>query len=86
MNTAAEVLVIIVSAVLAIFLIVLIVVLVQANKILRHVRYITARAENVVDSMETAAAAFERTASPLAIIRIIGNIIEQTSKVRKRKD
>lgn len=86
MNTAAEVLVIIVSAVLAIFLIVLIVVLFQANKILKQVKYITARAENVVDSMEAAASAFERTASPLAIIRIIGNIMEQTSKIRKRKD
>jgi predicted PurR-regulated permease PerM len=86
MNTAAEVLVIIVSAVLAIFLVVLIIVLVQANKILKQVRYITARAENVVDSMEAAASAFERTASPLAIIRIIGNIMEQTSKIRKRKD
>lgn len=77
---------IIVSAVLAIFLVVLIIVLVQANKILKQVRYITARAENVVDSMEAAASAFERTASPLAIIRIIGNIMEQTSKIRKRKD
>jgi predicted PurR-regulated permease PerM len=86
MNTASEVLVIIVSSILAIFLIVLIVALVYIVKILKQVRHITARAENVADSMEAAASAFERTASPLAILKIIGNIIEQTSRIRKRKD
>lgn len=85
MDTAAEVLVIIVSAVLAIFLVVLIIVLLQANKVIKQVKSITARAENVADSMEAAAAAFERTASPLAIIKIIGNIVEQSTRIRKRK-
>lgn len=85
MDTAAEILVIIVSAVLAIFLVVLIIVLLQANKVIKQVKSITARAENVADSMEAAAAAFERTASPLAIIKIIGNIVEQSTRIRKRK-
>ncbi|MBX4190972.1 hypothetical protein KW794_02700 [Candidatus Saccharibacteria bacterium] len=85
MDTAAEILVIIVSSVLTIFLVILIIVLVQANKVIKQVKRVTARAENVADSMEAAAAAFERTASPLAIIKIIGNIIDQTSRARKRK-
>lgn len=85
MDTAAEILVIIVSAVLAVFLIVLIVALVQGIKILKQVKKITARAENVADSMEAAAAAFERTASPLAVLKVIGNIVEQTTRIRKRK-
>ncbi len=85
MNTASEILVIIVSSVLAIFLIVLIIVLIQASKLIKQVKRVTVRAENVADSMEAAASAFERTASPIAIIKIIGNIIDQTTRSRKRK-
>lgn len=86
MNTAAEVLLIIVSAVLAIFLVVLIVAIVQIVKILKQVKRVMHRAENVADSVEAATSAFERAASPLAILKIIGNIIEQTTRIRKRKD
>ena len=85
MNTAAEVLVIIVSSVLAIFLLVLIIAAVYTVKILKQVRRITERAENVAGSVEAAASAFERTASPLAVIKLIGNIVNQASKVRNRK-
>jgi hypothetical protein len=85
MNTASEVLVIIVSSVLAIFLLVLIVALVYAVKILKVVRRITARAENVAGTMEAAASAFERTASPLAVLKVVANIVEQASRIRKRK-
>jgi predicted PurR-regulated permease PerM len=85
MNTASEVLLIIVSSILTIFLLVLIVGLVYMVKVLRQVKRITSRAENVADSMEAAAAAFERTASPIAILKIIGNIVEQTTRIRKRK-
>jgi hypothetical protein len=86
MDTAAQILLIIVSAVLAIFLVVLIVALVQIVKILKQVKHVVTRAESVADSMEAATAAFERAASPLAVLKIIGNIVEQTSKFRKRRD
>jgi hypothetical protein len=86
MDTAAEVLLIIVSVVLSIFLIVGIIAGVYTIKILKQVRRITERAENVADSVEAAASTFEKSASPIAIIRIIGNIIEQTTRMRKRKD
>ena len=85
MNTASEVLLIIVSSVLAIFLAFLIVTLVYVIKILKQVKKITLHAENVVDSVEAATSAFERAASPLAVIRIIGNIIEQTAKISRKK-
>lgn len=85
MNTASEVLVIIVSSILAIFLIVLIVATVYIVKILKQVRRLTERAENVAGSVEAAASTFERAASPLAILKIIGNIVEQTSRIRKKK-
>lgn len=85
MNTASEVLVIIVSAVLAIFLVILIFVLIQVYKILRHVRRITAQAQNVADSVEAAASAFERTASPLAVLKVVANIVDQVTRSKRRK-
>lgn len=86
MDTAADVLLIIVSSVLAIFLVVLIVAVIYIVKILKQVRRLTERAENVAGSVEAAAGAFERAASPLAVLKIIGNIVEHTAKFRKRKD
>ncbi len=85
MNTASEVLVIIVSSVLAIFLITLIVALVYVVKILKQVRQITERAQSVAGSVEAAASTFERAASPLAVLKIIGSIVNHAEKIRKRK-
>jgi F0F1-type ATP synthase membrane subunit b/b' len=85
MDTASEVLIIIVSSVLAVFLIVLIVALVFVVKVLKQLRRITERAENVAGSVEAAATTFEKAASPLAILKLIGTIVEQTSRIRKRK-
>jgi hypothetical protein len=85
MDTAAEILVIIVSSVLAIFLLVLIVIAIYTVKILKQVRRITDRAENVAGSVEAAASAFERTASPLAMLKIISGIVKTANKARNRK-
>jgi heme/copper-type cytochrome/quinol oxidase subunit 2 len=86
MNTASEVLLIIVSAILAIFLLVLIAAVIYVVKILRQVKRITERAESVAGSVEAAASVFGRTATPLAILKIIGKIMGQANKTRKRKD
>ena len=80
------VLLIVVSSTLTVFLIVLIVAIVYVIKILKSVQRLSLKAENVAESVESAAATFERTASPLAVLRVIGNIIEQTTKIRKIKD
>ncbi len=84
MDTAAEVLLIIVSSVLAVFLIVTIVAVGYLISILRQLKRITARAENVADTVESAAAAFERASSPIAVLKLIGKIIEQTSNFKKK--
>jgi len=83
MNTASEVLVIIVSAVLAIFLAVAIVALVYLIGVLKQAKRITQQAENVADSVHAAASAFERTATPLAVFKLIGNIVGRSQKRRK---
>jgi len=83
MNTASEVLLIIVSAILAIFLLVLIAATIYVVKILRQVKRITERAETVAGSVEAAASAYGRTAAPLAVLKIIGKIVKQSNRTRK---
>jgi predicted PurR-regulated permease PerM len=85
MDTAAEVLLIIVSAVLAIFLLVLIFVGVWTVKLIKQAKRVLEHAENVADSVEAAASAFERTATPLSVLKIISNIIGQTSRTKRKR-
>lgn len=86
MDTASEVLLIIVSAILAIFLIVLIATIVYVLKILRQVKRLTERAETVAGSVEAAATAFGKTATPLAVFKIVSKIVKQANRTRKGKD
>jgi predicted PurR-regulated permease PerM len=86
MNTAAEVLLIVVSSVLSIFLVVLIIFFVYAIKVIKQLRRITERADNVTASVEAAATTFEKAASPLALVKLLSNIVDQTSKMRRKKD
>jgi sensor histidine kinase YesM len=86
METASWVLLIVVSSALTLFLIVLIVAIVYFIGILKQVKRITAQAESAVDSLEAAASTIQKTASPLAVLKLIGNIVNQASKInRKRK-
>lgn len=85
MDTATQVLVIIVSAVLAVFLIFAIVATVYIIKIVKRIKQITDHAENVAESMESAASAFRRTATPLAFLKLLSGIIENATRVGKRK-
>jgi predicted PurR-regulated permease PerM len=84
METASWILLIVVSSVLAIFLIVLIVAIVYVINILKQVKKLVEQAENVVDSVESAASSFERTVSPLTVFKIVGNIVEQASRMGGR--
>jgi hypothetical protein len=83
MDTTAEVLLIIVSSVLSIFLVLLIVALSYGISIMRRVKKIVDRAENVADSVEAAASAFEKTATPIAVFKFISKIVAHSKKAKK---
>jgi beta-lactamase regulating signal transducer with metallopeptidase domain len=85
MDTAAQTLVIINSIVLVIFLIVFIITLVYVIKVLKQLGRITEHAEHVAESVEAAANTFEKAASPMALLTLLGKIVEQTNKFRKKK-
>jgi hypothetical protein len=84
MNDTAVITLIVVSAALTVFLVLLCVALGYLISILRQVKRITARAENVADTVESAAAAFERASSPLAVLKLLGKIVEQASEFKKK--
>jgi hypothetical protein len=85
MDTAAEALLIVVSSALTIFLIVLIVAIIYLIGVLKQVKRITTQAESAVDSVQSAASAFERSASPLAVLKLVGKIVNEASKFNKKR-
>jgi len=84
MNNTAVVTLIVVSAALTFFLIMLSLALYYLISILKQVKRMAAKAENVVGSVEAAAEAFEEKASSLAILKVISNIVTQASKFKKK--
>lgn len=84
-----EALVIILSVMLALFLLLSIILMVRLIQISRQIRRITDHAENAVDKAEEIATFFEKTATPVALMKLISNISETVSKaadkVNRRK-
>ncbi len=85
MNTAESILVIITSSFLVLFLIVAIVATVAVIKLIKRVRIIIDKAEDVIDSAEQVADAVKNVGGPLAIFKLVKNIVELVNKHNKRK-
>jgi hypothetical protein len=80
MNTAETILVIVTSSLLAISLLIGIVLLVLLVKLVATIRRIAKKADLIVDSAETAAEMFAKTAGPLSVLKVISNIVGTVQK------
>lgn len=80
---AESILVIIVSAALTVFLIVAIVSLVMITKLVNSVRTLAKKAEGLVDSAESAADVLKNVGGPLAVFKLVRNIITMINQARK---
>ena len=83
-------LVIILSVMLALFLLLFIVLLVRLIQISRQIKRITDYAENAADKADEIASFFQKTATPVAIVKLFANISETVAKTadkvnKKRK-
>jgi hypothetical protein len=76
MTTTDTVLVIILTALLSIFFILCIAAVIVTLKILASVRRVLAKAEDVVDSVESAAEVLRDTQGKLAFFKLVSNIIK----------
>ncbi len=83
MSTTDTVLVIILTSLLSLFFILCIAVMIMALKLIASIRQVVAKAEDVVDSVESAAEVFRDTQGKMAIIKMIGNLIKLAQRSRK---
>jgi len=86
METAAYLLLIIVSATLSVFLIAAIIALVRVNQILGDMRRIAAKAEKIADKAEAVGEFFQKTAGPAAVAKLVSNVVESFSNSRHGKN
>ena len=85
MNTASQVLLIIVSTTLTLFLILSIILIIKFIQILNHVKHITEKAEKIADNAESVSEFFQKTAGPAAIAKLIANITHSFTKGKKKR-
>jgi len=84
MTTTDQVLLIVVAALLSIFLLICISVMVGVLKLIKALRDMVAKAEEVADSVESAAEVLRDTSGPLAMFKLIRNIMKATQKGRRK--
>lgn len=85
MDTGFDILVIILSVTLAIFLILAITVAILAIKLFKTLNRIADKAESVVESAETVGRFFKTASGPLAVFKLIHNIVEGVGQHGKRE-
>lgn len=86
MNTAAEVLLIIVSSVLSLFLIVAIIAVIKLIQVLRSLHRITEQAEKLADSAEAVGEFFRKSAGPVALGKLLSNVAESVIRHKKSRE
>lgn len=85
MTTTDTVLLYIITIILSIFFLVGIVVLIALLRLIVAVKRAVARAEDVIDSVESAAEIFRDTEGRLALFKLIRNIVKMTKKARRNR-
>jgi hypothetical protein len=85
MNTSEHILVIVLAAALALFLLLSVVVVVQVIRLLRVVRRIIDKAETVIESAETVGTIFKNASGPLALVRVVRNVMHMAQGNKKQQ-
>jgi membrane protein implicated in regulation of membrane protease activity len=75
---------IILALTLALFLLLAIVAAVQIVRLLKTINKITDKAERIIETAENVGEVFKNAAGPLALAKIVGNIVHAVNKVTKR--
>ena len=83
MDQAAEILVIIVSAVLSVFLVIAIILGIYLIRLTAEIRRIAKSAQITVSNIETAVAGVSRLASPIYVAEVLNRYIKKFTKKTK---
>lgn len=84
MNTAEQILVVILAAALAIFLILAIVIAIQLIRLMKTLQKVADKAEAFVDSAERTAEVVKNAVGQLSIIRFVQNVVDMVQKRTKK--
>lgn len=85
LNNAASILVIIISVLLGLVLLLVIVGVIAIMRLIKSVKRIVAKAEDVVDSAEAVGYAFKNVSGPMGALKLIKNIMDLVSESKKGK-
>lgn len=83
MTTTDNVLLIIVTSLLSFLILIGIIILIAVLNIIFAIKKVVMKAENVVDSVESAAEVFADAKGRLAVIKLIHNIVKMSKKTKK---
>jgi len=83
MNTTFDVLVIVLSCLLGIFLILAIAATVLVIKVVKSIKRVVSKGEQVVESAEAAAELFRKTAAPAGTLRTLFHMVQTLTKHTK---
>jgi hypothetical protein len=83
MEHAQEILVIVISSLLGLVLLVSLVVLVLVIRLVKTVRRVVGKAEQFIESAEAATDVLKNAGGPLAVLKIVRNIMKMADKFRK---
>ena len=82
--TAYNILVIILSSFLALFLILSIVLVISLIKLVKYLRQISQKAENVVEDVEAVGDFFRKASGPMALAKLIGSVVENFGNYKRK--
>ena len=80
MSTTETVLLIVVTSLLSLFIVLCIAVTVVILKLVSSVKQVVAKAENAIDSVESAADIFKNVGGKVSIFKLVKNIIDLTQR------
>ena len=81
---AFQILVIILSVTLAVFLVLAIILTINFIKISQTLRSIVAKADSVMDDVESVAEFFKKTSVPLGVTSLLANIVSKVTGENKK--
>lgn len=85
MNTAEQIILVILAAVLAIFLILAIATIVYVMKLVRTLREIALKAEKVVNSAESVTELFRKASGPMTILHFVRSVADTVAKHKESR-
>lgn len=85
MNTAEQIILLILAAALALFLILAIAAIVMVIKLVKTLREIALKADRIVDSAETVTELFRKASGPMTVLHFVRGVADAVMKHKESR-